>query len=205
MLPSHQWYGIIPGWLLFYALIAVAAVLFGRRAFYLLRLLLKGKPLARWDHIPARVGRVIVYVFGQARLLANDFWPGLMHATIFWGFVILTLGTVEFFGKGGHRVVLPAAAVGHRALPDRRGRVQRAGDPGGGLRDVPPARHPAPPPEPLHRGQRDPAADPGPHGHGPGGRRRPHRARARADRPLAVRGAGPRPRPRRAARRPRSP
>src|SRR3984893_6413471 len=99
MLPSHQWYGIIPGWLLFYALIAAAAVLFGRRAFYLLRLLLKGKPLARWDQIPARVGRVIVYVFGQARLLANDFWPGLMHATIFWGFVILTLGTVEFFGK----------------------------------------------------------------------------------------------------------
>jgi len=99
MLPSHQWYGIIPGWLLFYGLIAAAGVLFVRRAFYLLRLLLKGKPLARRDHLPARVGRVIVYVFGQARLLANDFWPGLMHATIFWGFVILTLGTVEFFGK----------------------------------------------------------------------------------------------------------
>jgi len=100
MLPSHQWYGIVPGSLLFYALIAAAAVLFGRRALYLLRLLMKGKPMARWDRVPARVGRVIVYVFGQARLLANDFWPGLMHATIFWGFVVLTLGTVEFFGKG---------------------------------------------------------------------------------------------------------
>jgi len=101
--------------------------------------------------------------------------------------------------QGGHRVVLPAADVGHRALPDPRGRVQRAGDPGGGLRDVPPARHPAPAPEPLHRGQRDPPADPGPHGHGPGGGRRPHRARSRALRPLAVRGAGHRARPRRAA------
>src|SRR5229473_160164 len=100
MLPSHQWYGIIPGWLLFYGLIAAAGVLFGRRAFYLLRLLLKGKPMPRWDHIPARVGRVIVYVFGQARLLANDFWPGLMHSIIFWGFVVLTLGTIEFFGRG---------------------------------------------------------------------------------------------------------
>src|SRR5260370_11133796 len=99
MLPSHQWYGIIPGWLLFYGLIAAAAVLCVRGACYVLGLLLRGKPLARWDRIPARVGRVIVYVFGQARLLANDFWPGLMHATIFWGFVILTLGTVEFFGK----------------------------------------------------------------------------------------------------------
>ena len=118
MLPSHQWYGIIPGGLLFYALIVAAAVLFGRRAFYLLRLLLKGKPLARWDHIPARVGRVIVYVFGQARLLANDFWPGLMHATIFWGFVILTLGTVEFFGKAVTESFFLPAHVGHRALPD---------------------------------------------------------------------------------------
>jgi hypothetical protein len=100
MLPSHHWYGPVPGGLIFYAMIAVALVLFTRRALYLLRLLRKGKPLPRWDQVPTRVGRVIVYVFGQARLLANDFWPGLMHATIFWGFVILTLGTIEFFGKG---------------------------------------------------------------------------------------------------------
>ncbi|MGH7300299.1 MAG: 4Fe-4S dicluster domain-containing protein, partial [Candidatus Rokuibacteriota bacterium] len=100
MLPSHAWYGIVPGWLIYYAMIAVALVLFTRRVLFLLRLLLKGKPLPRWDQIPARVGRVIVYVFGQARLLANDFWPGLMHAVIFWGFVVLTLGTIEFFGKG---------------------------------------------------------------------------------------------------------
>ena len=100
MLPSHQWYGPVPGGLLFYALIVAALAIFVRRGLYLLRLLLTGKPMARWDRIPARVGRVIVYVFGQVRLLANDFWPGLMHATIFWGFVILTLGTVEFFGRG---------------------------------------------------------------------------------------------------------
>src|SRR5258707_3442609 len=100
MLPSHPWYGVVPGWLIFAAMIVAAGGLFRRRAWFLLRLLLKGKPMPRWDHVPARVGRVIVYVFGQARLLANDFWPGLMHAIIFWGFVVLTLGTVEFFGRG---------------------------------------------------------------------------------------------------------
>ncbi len=100
MLPSHTWYGVIPGWLIFYAMIAVAGALFTRRAWFLLRLLRKGKAMPRWDHVPTRVGRVIVYVFAQARLLANDFWPGLMHAIIFWGFVVLTLGTVEFFGRG---------------------------------------------------------------------------------------------------------
>ncbi len=100
MSPSHQWYGIIPGWLPFYALIAVALVLFARRVNVLVRLMLTGKPAVRWDHVPARLGKVVVFVLGQARLLGGDFWPGLMHATIFWGFIILTLGTLEFFGKG---------------------------------------------------------------------------------------------------------
>jgi Fe-S oxidoreductase len=100
MLPSHQWYGPLPGWLIFYGIIVIAGALFARRAVYLLRLLLTGKPLPRWNHVPTRVWRVVVYVFAQVRLLANDFWPGLMHATIFWGFVVLTVGTTEFFGKG---------------------------------------------------------------------------------------------------------
>src|SRR6185436_6692743 len=99
MLPSHHWYGIVPGWLIFTAMVAVALVLFARRVTFLVRLLLKGKPESRWDHVPARIGKVLVYVIGQARLIGGDFWPGLMHATIFWGFIILTLGTVEFFGK----------------------------------------------------------------------------------------------------------
>ena len=68
MLPSHSWYGVLPGALIFYALIAAAAVLFLRRVVYLLRLLRKGQALPRWDQVPARVGRVIVYVFGIASL-----------------------------------------------------------------------------------------------------------------------------------------
>ena len=100
MSPSHQWYGVVPGWLPFYALIAVALVLFARRVSVLVRLMLKGKADTRWDRVPARLAKVIVFVVGQARLIGGDFWPGLMHATIFWGFIILTLGTLEFFGKG---------------------------------------------------------------------------------------------------------
>ena len=100
MSPSHEWYGIIPGWLPFYALIVVAVALFAQRALFLVRLMLAGKPTARWDRVPARLLTVIVNVLGQARLLRGDFWPGLMHATIFWGFIVLTLGSIEFFGKG---------------------------------------------------------------------------------------------------------
>src|SRR5918996_359677 len=100
MSPPHHWYGIVPGWLPYYALIAVALVLFARRAIYLVRLLAIGKPAVRWDHVPARVRAVLVFVLAQFRLLSGDFWPGLMHATIFWGFMVLTLGTIEFFGRG---------------------------------------------------------------------------------------------------------
>src|SRR3989337_1290125 len=100
MSPSHQWYGVIPGWLFFYALIVIALALLVHRVTYLLRIMLKGKAAARWDHVPARLRAVLVFVLGQLRLLRGDFWPGLMHATIFWGFLILTLGTLEVFGKG---------------------------------------------------------------------------------------------------------
>src|SRR3990172_1240610 len=100
MSPSHQWYGIIPGWFPFYVLILVALVLFGLRVNYLVRLMLTGKPAARWDDVPARLRMVLVFVLGQFRLIRGDFWPGLMHATIFWGFCTLTLGTLEFFGRG---------------------------------------------------------------------------------------------------------
>ncbi len=100
MSPSLQWYGILPGWPLFYALIVVAVALFARRAIFLVQTMLTGKPAARWDNVPARLLNVVVYVLGQARLLRGDFWPGLMHATIFWGFIILSIGSLEFFGKG---------------------------------------------------------------------------------------------------------
>ncbi|MBI3030376.1 MAG: (Fe-S)-binding protein [Candidatus Rokubacteria bacterium] len=100
MSPSHQWYGVIPGWVFYHALIVVALALLVHRVTYLLRIMLKSKAAARWDHVPARLRAVLVFVLGQLRLLRGDFWPGLMHATIFWGFLILTLGTLEFFGKG---------------------------------------------------------------------------------------------------------
>ena len=100
MSPPHQWYGLIPGWVLFYALIVVALALFAHRVAYLFRLMMAGRPAARWDNVPARLRAVLVFVLGQVRLLRNDFWPGLMHAAIFWGFIILTVGTVEFFGQG---------------------------------------------------------------------------------------------------------
>ncbi len=44
--------------------------------------------------LPLRIGGLLLYVFGQAKMF-GDRRAGLMHATIFWGFVLLTIGTAN--------------------------------------------------------------------------------------------------------------
>ena len=101
MSPPHVWYGgVLPGAIFFYGLIVVALALFARRVVYLAQLVFKARPVQRLDHLPRRIRNVIVFVLAQLRLIGGDFWPGLMHATIFWGFMVLTLGSIEFLGKG---------------------------------------------------------------------------------------------------------
>jgi len=68
--------------------IAVSATLFGRRALRLYRLVRSGKPASRFDNVPARVRAEATVVVGQSKLLQR-LLPGLMHAAIFWGFLVL--------------------------------------------------------------------------------------------------------------------
>src|SRR3981081_862262 len=73
------------------ALAAAAIVsggLFARRANLLYRLIRMGQPLARFDDVPGRVRAEAVVVVGQSKLL-QVLVPGLMHAAIFWGFMVL--------------------------------------------------------------------------------------------------------------------
>jgi len=68
--------------------LAGAVALFARRAQWLYRLVRSGKPAARFDDIPARAKAEAVVVVGQSKLLQR-LLPGLMHAAIFWGFIVL--------------------------------------------------------------------------------------------------------------------
>ncbi len=54
----------------------------------LYRLVLAGQPTRRFDDIPKRVEAEAVVVVGQRKLLQR-LGPGLMHAAIFWGFIVL--------------------------------------------------------------------------------------------------------------------
>ena len=70
------------------AALAVSGFLFSRRALLLYRLVRAGKPAARFGDVPARAKAEAVVVVGQSKLLQR-LLPGLMHAAIFWGFLVL--------------------------------------------------------------------------------------------------------------------
>ena len=68
--------------------LAISFFLFGRRALFLYRLIRSGKPAKRFDDVPGRVSAEATVVIGQSKLLQR-LLPGLMHAAIFWGFLVL--------------------------------------------------------------------------------------------------------------------
>jgi Fe-S oxidoreductase len=70
------------------AVLGIAGGIFARRASLLVRLVRVGKPAPRFDDIPARVRNEAVIALGQRKLLQR-LVPGLMHAFIFWGFLVL--------------------------------------------------------------------------------------------------------------------
>jgi Fe-S oxidoreductase len=65
-----------------------SAALFGRRALLLYRLVRMGKHADRFGDVPARARAEAVVVVGQSKLLQR-LLPGVMHAAIFWGFLVL--------------------------------------------------------------------------------------------------------------------
>jgi Fe-S oxidoreductase len=78
---------VIAGVVLAIALL-FAGGLFARRAWQLYRIVRLGKPVPRFDDVPKRIRNEVVIVAGQRKLFQR-LGPGLMHAFIFWGFVVL--------------------------------------------------------------------------------------------------------------------
>lgn len=56
----------------------------------------------RWKNIPERIKGMFVFAFAQRRMMSTpkDFWSGLWHAFIFWGFCVLAIRTITLFGQG---------------------------------------------------------------------------------------------------------
>ena len=68
--------------------LAVSGFLFTRRARLLVGLVRMGKPTDRSGDLPQRARNEAEIVLGQSKLLQR-LVPGLIHAAIFWGFLVL--------------------------------------------------------------------------------------------------------------------
>lgn len=82
-----------------FAAMLIAALLFffwscARR----IRLIARGKPENRFDHLPVRIGDMLLYAFGQKKVVSKLF--GLNHALLFGSFLILLAANGEFLVQG---------------------------------------------------------------------------------------------------------
>jgi Fe-S oxidoreductase/nitrate reductase gamma subunit len=93
--PFRDTFWNIPGWaqVLLYVGGAVAVAIFVYGVWQRVQLWRAGLPENRFDRIPERVKLVAKHALGQARVLSQAY-PGIMHATMFWGFLALFMGTV---------------------------------------------------------------------------------------------------------------
>jgi Fe-S oxidoreductase len=85
--------------LIYTLLFAIVIFLFLRRVYLLLSMVLLGHSENRFDHLSTRVKALVVYGFGQARVVQDGF--GINHFFLFWGFVVLQIiVNVEFLISG---------------------------------------------------------------------------------------------------------
>lgn len=83
----------------FLVIVILAAGFFSYNVQRLVAYLRLGQRDDRFDHPLGRLKNVLVIAFGQKKLM-RDPVAGPMHALIFWGFCVLTAGTIELILQG---------------------------------------------------------------------------------------------------------
>ena len=106
---------------LFTALLLMGAMgVFGYYVYRLVKILLLGGQEDRFDRMSERIRGVLVFVFGQRRVIREP--SGWGHFIIFWGFLLITVGTGEGFIKGmwpgfTYRTILDPLHLGWLYMP----------------------------------------------------------------------------------------
>ena len=89
---------------IFGVLLALAFAAFGRTIHSMVRAAGRGgaDPRPRLDQLPRRLASVLIYFFGQKKVAEEgpQHMTSKHHLLIFWGFMLITIGTVELFVTG---------------------------------------------------------------------------------------------------------
>ncbi len=78
---------------------AISTAIAGKSFLKLWKAMMLGKKEDLSKEIPQRIGIVMANIFGHKKMF-KDFWPGFAHAIIFFGFIVVTLGTAEHVIEG---------------------------------------------------------------------------------------------------------
>ncbi len=92
-------YADVPGYPLVFPLVYGSVVYFLLAMARHLRILAVARPSRPFASVALRIGGLGVYALGQTKMF-KDPRAGLMHAGIFWGFVLLTIGTADIVTGG---------------------------------------------------------------------------------------------------------
>ncbi|MEA2608294.1 MAG: hypothetical protein QOJ75_537 [Chloroflexota bacterium] len=101
----------VPAYPLVFPIFWGAAAFFALAMARHLRIFAVARPMPALGNLPARVAGLVEYAFIQTRMF-KDPLAGLMHAGIFWGFVLLTIGTADIVTDGLIQAVLSAPLDG---------------------------------------------------------------------------------------------
>ena len=101
----------VPAYPLVFPVFWGAAIFFALAMARHLRVFAVARPSRPFANIPARLGGLVQYAFVQTRMF-KDVRAGLMHAGIFWGFVLLTIGTADIVTGGVIQTLLTAPLDG---------------------------------------------------------------------------------------------
>jgi Fe-S oxidoreductase/nitrate reductase gamma subunit len=84
----------IPFWaqIFLYFTMAVATLAMSLSVYWRVRVWRTGQPAIRFDRLPERFDRLLKYAIAQLKILSQRY-PGVMHFGIFWGFILLFIGT----------------------------------------------------------------------------------------------------------------
>ncbi len=99
MIPTAAKLGAVPGWVILWLVFLAAVGMFAWRVVFLVRLLKLGRPENRVDRLGRRFRNLLVYVFGQRRLIDEPL-VGIPHILIFYGFLVFLLATTGMLLQG---------------------------------------------------------------------------------------------------------
>jgi Fe-S oxidoreductase len=97
--------GGLAGTIIFSIILAASVIVFGIEVRRLIALLAQGRWEDRFDHLGERVRFFLLMVFGQRGVLRDPI-PGLAHFFTFWGFIIISLGTLDLW-FGAYNAAIP--------------------------------------------------------------------------------------------------